>query len=201
MADFNTRDPARADFWDERYRAGVMPWDAGGVPPALDRCLPLALPARVLIPGCGRAYEAGWLLAQGFEVSAIDISAVALEQARAVLQEPAAACVRQADFFADDFGASFDWIYERAFLCALPPRLWTDWAARCAALLRPGGRLAGYFVLADELPAPRRGPPFVTTRDELAALLAADFDLLEEVEVGETLPIFRGERWLVWVKR
>ncbi len=201
MNDFSSRDPACADFWDERYAAGFMPWDAGGVPPALDRRLPLAPPARVLIPGCGRAYEAAWLARQGYEVSAIDISAVAIDQAATVLGPASPVALRQADFFGDGFGADFDWIYERAFLCALPPRLWAAWALRCAALLRTGGRLAGYFVLAEAAPESRRGPPFVITRAELRDLLGADFVLADEVEVTEALPVFRGERWFVWIRR
>lgn len=38
-----------------------------------------------------------------------------------------------------------DGIYERTFLCSLPPECWPDYAARMARLLRPGGVLAGIF--------------------------------------------------------
>lgn len=200
MSGFASRDPARADFWDERYAAGFMPWDAGGVPPELLERAPIGAPARVLVPGCGRAYEAGWLAERGYRVAAIDISPVAVAQARATLGRHAGV-VSEADFFAQDFGQPFDWIYERAFLCALPPRLWVDWANRCAALLKPGGVLAGYFVLADAVPEPRRGPPFVTTRAELLALLDRDFELGGDAEVTSPLPVFEGERWFAWIRR
>lgn len=200
MSEFATRDPARADFWDERYTAGFMPWDAGGVPPELLARAPITAPARVLVPGCGRAYEAGWLAERGYRVAAIDISPVAVAQARAVLG-PRAEVVREADFFADDFGLDFDWIYERAFLCALPPRLWADWAKRCAELLRPGGVLAGYFVLAEAVPEPRRGPPFVTSRAELLELLGRDFEPGGDAGVVSPLPVFEGERWFAWIRR
>jgi hypothetical protein len=60
---------------------------------------------------------------------------------------PLADRVRQADFFAPIAEAPFDLVYERAFLCALPRRLWPSWATRVAELVKPGGRLAGTFLL------------------------------------------------------
>ena len=101
-------------------------------------------------------------------------------------------------------GWGFDWIYERAFLAALPPELWSEWARQYAALLRRGGEIAGYFFLDTHAPQVRRGPPFVTARDELESLLAPYFDCLadEPIVVGDSLPVFAGrERWMVWRKR
>ncbi|MEW5881732.1 MAG: methyltransferase domain-containing protein [Pseudomonadota bacterium] len=207
MPEFTTRDPAQAAFWDERFAANFTPWDQGAVPPALVRWLaraPLAAGARVLIPGCGSAYEAAFLDAAGLDVLSIDIAEAALARARAALSSDVADRVlRRADFFA--FAAApFDAIYERAFLCALPPRLWPAYAARCAALLRPGAPLAGLFFVDPAPPEPRRGPPFAMARDELDALLAPAFDCTEEEPIppGESIAVFSGrERWMVWRRR
>jgi SAM-dependent methyltransferase len=210
---FTTRDPAAADFWNERFAAGFTPWDAGSAPPAFARWLATLGPGagrRVLVPGCGSGYEGAALDAAGFAVTAIDYAATAVAQARAVLGAALADRVlRQADFFTfaeDAAGAAarFDLIYERAFVAALPPTLWPRWAARCAALLLPGGEMAGLFVIEAQVPAPRRGPPFATTRAELAALLNADFALhqAQPVPAAESLPVFAGhEQWLVWQRR
>lgn len=68
MPEFTTRDPSQAAFWDERFAANFTPWDQGAVPPALGRWLAraaLAPGARVLVPGCGSAYEAAFLDAAG----------------------------------------------------------------------------------------------------------------------------------------
>lgn len=210
---FATRDPAAADFWDERFAAGFTPWDAGGVPPAFARWLATLGPGasrRVLVPGCGSAYEVAALDAAGFAVTAIDYAAEAVARGRAVLGAALADRVlRQADFFdfaqdASGADARFDVIYERAFMAALPPALWPQWADRCAALLAPGGLLTGLFVIESAVPAPRRGPPFVTTRAEADALLDADFALQQSqtVPATESLPVFAGrEQWLVWQRR
>jgi len=206
MPEFVSRDPSIPEFWDERFAAGFKPWDQGGVPPALTAFVARAQPPgrRVLIPGCGSAYEAGWLDQQGFEVTAIDYSSAAIERARSVLPATLAQRVlKLADFFA--FPAQpFDWIYERAFLAALPPSMWRQWAGRLPQLLEDAGEVAGLFFAADTLPAPRRGPPFVTTRAELDALLTADFVCLEDepVPAAQSLQVFAGrERWMRWRRR
>jgi SAM-dependent methyltransferase len=207
MTEFSTRDPSQAAFWDERFAANFTPWDQGAVPPALVRWLaraPLAAGARVLVPGCGSAYEAALLDSAGYRVLSIDIADAALARARAVLPADVARRVlRKADFFA--FAAEpFDAIYERAFLCALPPRMWSAYAARCAELLTPGGRLVGLFFVDPAPPEPRRGPPFAMTRDELDALLAPVFERTEgePVPPDESIAVFRGrECWMTWRKR
>ncbi len=193
------QDSALPGFWDVRYRGAVTPWDAGGVPPALsDWAARAPARGRLLIPGCGSGYEARCLHRQGYEVLAIDFSPAAVAVAQAELG-PLAGLVREADFFA--FPAEpFDALYERAFLCALPRRLWPDWAARCAALLRPGGLLFGYFFLDDNA----KGPPFGIAPGALEALLGTDFVRIEDTPVPapDSLPVFRGkERWQVWRRK
>jgi SAM-dependent methyltransferase len=190
-------DPAGPDFWDLRFREGFMPWDAGGVPAALREFLTREPTGqRVLVPGCGSGYEVRAFVDAGHEVVAIDFSSAAIEAARGVLGDLGRVLV-QGDFFAHSFG-SFDLVYERAFLCALPRPLWRRWAARVAAVVRPGGRLAGFFFWSDD----ERGPPFGLKRAELEALLAPAFGRIEDAPVADSIPVFAGrERWQIWRRR
>lgn len=201
MSDFATRDPARAEFWDERYGAEFTPWDAQGVPAALGDYIERVQPGpRVLVPGCGSAYEAGFLHQHGFAVTAVDIAPLALERARRILGDAVADKVlQQADFFALE--GPFDWIYERALLCALPPALWPRYAETAARLLAPGGQLAGFFFIDDAASDSRRGPPFPARRAEIDALFEEGFERVEAhaVEPTESIPVFAGrEHWIVW---
>ena len=192
---FPRRDPADAEFWDLRYDARFAPWDAGRVPAQLRAFVDRAgAPRRVLIPGCGSAYEVGYLAGKGWDVRGIDFSQAAVRAAAAILG-PHAARVRQADFFAPIEGAPFEMVYERAFLCALPRRLWPAWGRRVAGLVAPGGLLAGYFYFD----AGERGPPFpLHSGDELAQLLVG-FARIEDAPVDDSIPVFQGkERWQVW---
>ncbi len=51
-------DPANHLFWEERYQAGNRPWETYGIPAIFNDVLSLIKPVgRVLIPGCGSAYE------------------------------------------------------------------------------------------------------------------------------------------------
>lgn len=193
------QDSSLPEFWDTRYRGGVTPWDAQGVPPRLELWLKdLKAKLRVLVPGCGTGYEVRAFAERGHDVVAIDFADAALQAARGQLGALSGR-VRKADFFAFEAGP-FDVIYERAFLAALPRRLWPQWAARVAALLRPGGELVGFFYFDDN----QRGPPFGTSSGQLGGLLQKDFQLVEDQAIppSESIPVFQGkERWQVWRRR
>lgn len=191
------QDSSRADFWETRYRDHVTPWDAGRVPARLQQYAREMKPgARVLIPGCGSGYEAYFLAEAGFDVLAIDFSPAAVAAARANL-----GCfgdrVQLADFFAFDAGAPYDVMFERAFLCALPRKMWADYARRTAELLAPRSVIAGFWFFDDN----PKGPPFGTSEAELQGLLGPRFARTSDEPVGDSIPVFQGrERWQVWRK-
>jgi SAM-dependent methyltransferase len=191
-------DPAQAEFWEKRFRENFTPWDSGRVPESLVHFLRAETrPLRVLIPGCGSGHEVRAFAEAGHDVVAIDFAPAAVERAQRTLG-PLPGRVRLADFFESDFGEPFDVIYERAFLCALPRREWPRYAPRVAGLLRPGGRLAGFFFFDDG----ERGPPFGLKQGELESLLRERFDLATDSTVGDSIPVFVGkERWQVWSLR
>lgn len=193
------QDSSRPDFWDTRYRGGVTPWDAAGVPARLAAWLATEpKPLRVLIPGCGTGYEVRAFHERGHDVLAIDFSDAALEAARRELGI-LGGLIQKADFF--NFEAEpFDLVYERALLCALPRARWSDWARRMAELLRPGGRLAGFYYIDDNT----RGPPFGIALDELGSLLSGNCTLEQDAPIppAQSLAVFQGkERWQVWKRK
>ncbi|MEM5365467.1 methyltransferase [Paraburkholderia azotifigens] len=196
-ADFENRDPNAPGFWDERFGRGFTPWDQAGVPSAFKAFVERHAPTPVLIPGCGSAYEAWWLAEKGWSVRAIDFSPRAVEAARTQLGAHAS-LVEEADFFTYQPPFEPGWIYERAFLCALPPARRADWLARMAELLPAGGLLAGFFFIG----ATQKGPPFGIERADLDALLSQHFELMEDEPVDDSIAVFAGrERWLTWRRR
>ncbi len=67
-----------------------------------------------------------------------------------------------------------------------------------AQLLAPGVRLAGFYFIGTT----PKGPPFGIERDELDVLLTSNFELIEDREVSDSIPVFAGrERWLTWRRR
>src|SRR5215469_12969590 len=188
-------DSSQADFWNNRYAIGRTPWDFHGVPTALTAFLKSNKPSNVLVPGCGPGYEIRAFVEAGWDVVAIDFSPVAFERAQAYLGKLASKVIL-GDFFRHDFGAHcFSVIYERAFLCALPPELWKDYARRMTELLEPKGRLAGTFVYGTESDP----PPYPMTEANATELFGDKFNLLRSKSVTDSLPFFLGkERWQEW---
>lgn len=189
------QDSSGPDFWETRYRDHVTPWEAGAVPPRLQRFVHEIEPgARILIPGCGSGYEAFLLSEAGFDVLAIDFSEAAVALAKSNLGRYADR-VQLADFFTFDAGTGFDVMIERAFLCALPPQMRPDYARRSAELVRPGGQLTGFWFF-DDTP---RGPPFGIGEVELQTLLGGGFERESDAAVVSVVPVFDGrERWQAW---
>ena len=190
--------PEHPDFWCKRFGTGATPWDAGGVQDAFRQFIAAQdKPLNTLIPGCGSAWDAAYLTGYGWPVIALDFSPKAVELARDVVGNAPVNLVC-ADFFTYAPPAPLDLIYERAFLCALPRKLWADWGRRVAELLPSGTLLAGFFFVCEQL----KGPPFGIQPEQLDALLTPNFERIEDAEVHDSIPVFAGrERWQVWRRR
>ena len=191
-------DSTHPDFWTSRYAAGKMPWDFGGVPTVLKSFLARSSASgKVLIPGCGSGYEVQAFHEAGYDVTAIDFSPAAVDQAKKVLGVLAERVIL-GDFFTQNFGQGrFDLIYERTFLCSMPPCRWPDYANRMADLLSPAGRLIGVFLYGQQ----SESPPYPITDKQADQLFQRCFRLVRSELETDSLPLFRGmERWQEWLK-
>lgn len=70
-----------AAIWDDRYRSKPQMW-SGKPNPQLVREAGGLKPGKALDLGCGEGADAIWLAQQGWTVTAVDVSAVALDRAR-----------------------------------------------------------------------------------------------------------------------
>lgn len=189
-------------FWDLRYEAAFTPWSQVQIPQCWQRFLNArndAASARVLVPGCGESFEVGDLVQRGYDTTAIDFSHAAIGAAKSVLGQIAQApnChLKQADFFDASLAAtSFDFVYERAFLCALPPKLWANYAAQMAKIIKRNGLLAGFFCY-DPI---AKGPPFGLEVNGLATLFNGRFQRIAYETPTDSIAVFEGrEQFEVW---
>ncbi len=197
VPEFETRDPTAPDFWSERFDKAFMPWDRNGVPEDLRRFVAEQGPATALIPGCGAGYEVAFFAEAGWDVTAIDFSPAAVAVAKRNLG-PWGERVVEADFFRFETAKRPQVVYERAFLCALPPAMNAAIAARWMDLLPSGGLLAGFFFFGTA----DKGPPFPIAPERLEALLSPGFERIEDRPAADSIPVFAGrERWQVWRRR
>ena len=187
--------------WSERYDAGNTRWDLGRSPQALLDFMAVQPPGRnILIPGCGRGYEIADLTALGHRVQAVDYSPGAIRAARETVG-PLADSILQADFFACDLPlGSFDFCYERTFLCALPAELRALYTERISSLLKPEGFLIGVFLYG--IPN-GDNPPRPLAEGERQTVLEPHFSLISNIPCPSGLPVFScwDERWQVWKKK
>ena len=73
-------------MWDEKYRSRARIWSGEPNPQLIAEAAPLP-PGTALDLGCGEGADAIWLASRGWKVTAVDVSAVALERAEAHAQE------------------------------------------------------------------------------------------------------------------
>ncbi|MGK4585769.1 class I SAM-dependent methyltransferase [Kitasatospora sp. HPMI-4] len=88
-------------YWEEHYRSRERLWSGRPNPLLVEVAAPLG-PGRVLDLGCGEGGDAVWLARSGWQVTAVDVSATALERARAHAVEAGAA--DRIDFQRHDLG-------------------------------------------------------------------------------------------------
>jgi len=126
------------DYWDERYCQQPALWSGQPNPHLVTEAEQLA-PGRALDAGCGEGADAIWLAAHGWHVTAVDISAVALERARRVEGSEPVEWIR-ADLAAWEAPGP-RWDLVNAQYLHLPPALRPPVWDQLAAAVRPGGSL------------------------------------------------------------
>jgi SAM-dependent methyltransferase len=197
---FSTLDAA---YWQGRYAAGRDGWDAHRITPPLQAYfdqLEVSAQPRILIPGAGRGYEAGYLHQRGFrQVFVADIAPEALAALAARVPTFPAAHLLLADFFALPPTEPFDFIIEQTFFCAINPALRPAYAQQCAALLRPGGTLAG--LLFDTDFGPVTEPPFGGSRAEYLEYFAPYFEFRHFETAYNSLKPRQGRELFICLKK
>lgn len=152
-----------ASVWDERYRTKPQMW-SGKPNPQLVREAGGLKPGKALDLGCGEGADAIWLAQQGWTVTAVDVSAVALERAQS---HEKAALARESVHAADGVIASRitwqqadleQWQPEGAFDLVTSQFLhsqelaWQGPLRTAAAAVKPGGTLLVVGHHPDRLP-------------------------------------------------
>jgi SAM-dependent methyltransferase len=116
---------------------------------------------RILIPGCGNAWEGEFLLRKGFDrVTLLDIAPQAIESVAKRFPAIPEHCLVCGDFFGHR--GVYDLVLEQTFFCALNPALRSRYVQKMHELLAPNGHLVG-LLFDDPLHADH--PPFGGNRE------------------------------------
>ena len=131
-------------YWDDRYRSADQLWSGQPNPHLVVQTAGLT-PGDALDVGCGEGADAIWLASQGWTVTAVDISVVALDRAAAHAAARGDDIARRISWLESDLliwdpgSQQFDLV--SAQFMYLPEEDLTSMHRRLAAAVRPGGTL------------------------------------------------------------
>ncbi|MEO9210385.1 MAG: methyltransferase domain-containing protein [Ginsengibacter sp.] len=173
MMNDNTTPPLdQPAYWDNRYITQNTGWDMHQVSPPLKTYIDglTNLEIAILIPGCGNAYEAAYLLQKGFtNVTLIDFSKVVTDRLREQYKDQPIRIVTE-DFFTHE--GEYDLILEQTFFCAVDNAHKIPYVKKCHQLLNKGGKIAGVLfnkkIVGEE-------PPYITSDEETKAYFSPYF--------------------------
>ena len=168
------------DFWNDKYVASETGWDVGKLTTPLKEYFDQLnnKKVKILIPGCGNAYEGEYLFKNKFSSTFIlDYSQQALRNFSNRVPEFSKKQLLNDDFF--DTQGKYDIIIEQTFFCAIERNRRRDYFVKMHDLLKPNGKLVG-LLFDDSLN--ENHPPFGGSKDEYKEL----FDPYFNIKVYET---------------
>lgn len=184
--------------WQADYEGNADGWDLGGATPAFASLAASGrFPAgRMIVLGAGRGHDARMFARHGFEVTAVDFAAHAVNEMKRLAEPEAPITILQHDLFALPAGLNgrFDYVLEYTCFCAIDPRRRPEYADLVSRLLKPGSAL---IDLAFPLDGRAGGPPFAVSDAELVALFEGrGFELASREVPVNSIPRRRGEEEL-----
>lgn len=160
-------------YWSERYINRQTGWDLQKASPPITGFIDYwpHKNSRILIPGCGNAYEAEYLLQKGFtNITLVDIAHALVMQLKNHFKDTPVQVIHS-DFFEHE--GEYDLVLEQTFFCALYPSLREKYASKMNSLLASGGSLAGVLFNRQF----EGGPPFGGEMDEYRRLFGPLFQI------------------------
>ena len=183
------------DFWNQRYQSSSTLW-SGHVNPQLVIEAADLHPGSALDVGCGEGADAIWLAERGWQVTALDLSTVALERGAAHALEVSAEVAQRIIWLHADLtdwvpvAASYD--LASAQFVHLPKRQRELLHRRLAGSVRPGGTLlvVGHHPSDVHTTVPRPSAPglLFTASDVAASLTPQEWvTVVDEARARQTV--------------
>lgn len=167
-------------YWQTQWEKEKTGWDIGYSSPAIEEYILQYTnkETRVLIPGCGNAYEVEFLWNLGFRnITVLDIAPTAVEILKTKYKEMKGVSVICEDFF--NHHGNYDLIIEQTFFCALNPDFRTQYAEKMHELLNHNGKIIG--VMFNKI-FEKEGPPFGGSIAEYQSIFSKYFEI-QKMEV------------------
>jgi len=180
-----------SQFWIKAWNDGKTAFHQAHYHEKLTEYFPQFNPLkgqRVLVPLCGKTKDLLWLHELGLHVHGVELHGPAVESFFLENKLPPPAITQDqdfthyrgqnilvscGDFFKLSGTDSFDFVYDRAALVALPEAMRKTYAQVIKRSLKRGGK---YLLIVYEYdPSQMEGPPFSVREDEIRALYEDQF--------------------------
>lgn len=175
------------EFWHSKWASNQIGFHLDDVNPLLIEHWHKTEPKReekIFVPLCGKSEDLVWLATKHNQVHGVELSSIAVRSFFAehfytplVIQLNAHHELYQFDelsiYTGDYFTApveTYDIVYDRAALVALPEEMRKEYVERLKSLLNPGGRIL--LVTLDYEQHEMAGPPFSVPQEEIEQLFA-----------------------------
>jgi SAM-dependent methyltransferase len=179
------REALSQEFWDQLYLSHSSLWSGQPNPNLVAETAGLG-PGTALDVGCGEGADAIWLAGRGWQVTAVDVSAVALQRAAAHASERGNMTARRIEWIHADImvwepgGSRFDLVSTQYM--HLPAAERDAVFQRLAATVAPGGALLIVAHHPSDLhttvPRPQEPSLFYTAEQAAGSLAPGDWDII-----------------------
>lgn len=184
-----------ASFWNDRWHNGQTGWDVGYASPPITTYLEQYKNknAAIVIPGCGNAYEAAFMLDHGFtNITLVDIAAEAVSRLKKKFKSRPGIKIYCEDFF--QHKGQYDLVIEQTFFCAQILQRRTEYVEKVFSLLKEKGRLAGVLFGID---FPMDGPPFGGKEETYKTLFEPYFQMEKMESCYNSIPPRAGSELFI----
>lgn len=203
-------------FWHHKWAQNQVGFHLEYFHPLLKRNLGLFQVKKgdtIFVPLCGKTMDIGYLLSQGYQVVAVELSEIAVAEVFSQLRiQPSITPWKQGKLYQADgiriySGDFFDLthqdlmgeenttislVYDRAALVALPEKMRLEYAQHLAKITQYCPQL---LITLDYDQSIAGGPPFAVSAEEVEGLYGGIYpvQLIEEADIIEEEPRFQAK--------
>ena len=182
-------------FWESRWQDKNTGWDIGYANPAICNFMEQYgdKDAAILIAGCGNAYEAEFLIKNGFtNITLIDIAETAVKNLQEKFKAEKFIRILCEDYF--EHNDIYDVVIEQTFFCAINPSQRAEYAKKAHSLLNENGILTGVLFNRE---FEKAGPPFGGSREEYVEYFKPYFDFEIFETCSSSIPARQGSELFI----
>jgi len=187
------------NFWNQRWKSQQTGWDIGYASTPIVTFMDNYpnKDARILIPGCGNAYEAAYLLEKEFtNITLIDIAEFAIDNISKRFKGNPNIKIILGDFF--EHQGQYDLMLEQTFFCALDPNMRPLYIKKANSILAEKGEIIG-LLFGKHFES--QGPPFGGLSEEYRPLFEPYFNIKTMELCYNSIPPRKGSEIFIRLEK